>query len=83
MARKPNRAVRARVCRGLKRVVVEVGFGTGLNVPYYPAAVTEVPQTFQEFQPIGGVSASLCSPQTILYSRLSVPVKFLASMSNE
>ena len=42
MARKPNRAVRTRVCRGLKRVVVEVGFGTGLNVPYYPAAVTEV-----------------------------------------
>ena len=42
MARKPNRAVRARVCEGLHGAVVEVGFGTGLNVPYYPRDVTKV-----------------------------------------
>ena len=42
MARKPNRAVRARVCEGLRAAVVEVGFGTGLNARYYPPAVTKV-----------------------------------------
>jgi ubiquinone/menaquinone biosynthesis C-methylase UbiE len=42
MARKPNRAVRARVCAGLHGAVVEIGFGTGLNARYYPAAVTNV-----------------------------------------
>ena len=42
MARKPNRSVRARVCSGLQGAVVEIGFGTGLNARYYPAAVTKV-----------------------------------------
>src|SRR2546422_7851664 len=42
MARKANRAVRARVCEGLEGAVVEVGFGTALNAPYYPAEVTKV-----------------------------------------
>jgi hypothetical protein len=42
MARKPTRDVRARVCAGLAGEVVEVGFGTGLNARYYPAAVTKV-----------------------------------------
>jgi ubiquinone/menaquinone biosynthesis C-methylase UbiE len=42
MARKPNRAIRSRVCDGLSGAVVEVGFGTGLNTPYYPADVSRV-----------------------------------------
>ncbi len=34
--------VRAEVCAGLRGDVVEIGFGSGLNVPHYPAAVTSV-----------------------------------------
>ncbi len=35
-------AVRAVVCEGLRGDVVEIGFGSGLNVRHYPAAVTSV-----------------------------------------
>ena len=33
---------RVAVCTGLSGDVVEIGFGTGLNVPHYPVAVTRV-----------------------------------------
>jgi len=42
MGRKPTAEARARVCAGLKGDVVEVGFGTGLNAPFYPAGVRRV-----------------------------------------
>jgi SAM-dependent methyltransferase len=37
-----TREIRARVCAPLKGEVLEIGFGSGLNAPYYPDAVTAV-----------------------------------------
>ena len=39
---KVAREQRGRVCEGLSGEVVEIGFGSGLNVPFYPAEVTRV-----------------------------------------
>jgi ubiquinone/menaquinone biosynthesis C-methylase UbiE len=36
------KALRRRVCRGLSGEVVEIGFGSGHNVPFYPAELTRV-----------------------------------------
>jgi ubiquinone/menaquinone biosynthesis C-methylase UbiE len=39
---KMNDALRERVCDGLEGEVVEIGFGSGLNIPFYPAGVSRV-----------------------------------------
>jgi ubiquinone/menaquinone biosynthesis C-methylase UbiE len=42
MGIKKLREARGRVCEGLEGAVVELGFGTGLNAPFYPSEVTKV-----------------------------------------
>lgn len=42
MARKEFEPIRGRVAGGLEGEVLEVGFGSGLNVPHYPSAVSRV-----------------------------------------
>jgi ubiquinone/menaquinone biosynthesis C-methylase UbiE len=37
-----SRPARSRVCAGLTGDVVEIGFGSGHNIPFYPAAVRRV-----------------------------------------
>jgi len=39
---KPTEPLRRRVCEGLEGDVVELGFGSGHNVPFYPATVSQV-----------------------------------------
>jgi ubiquinone/menaquinone biosynthesis C-methylase UbiE len=42
MNTKQNRLTRQRVCEGLAGDIVEIGFGTGHNLPFMPTAVTSV-----------------------------------------
>ena len=39
---KMNDPLRERVCGGLEGEVVEIGFGSGLNIPFYPTGVSRV-----------------------------------------
>jgi ubiquinone/menaquinone biosynthesis C-methylase UbiE len=53
MRRSAFAAQRAQVTAGLDGEVLEIGFGTGLNIPFYPAAVRRV----LAVEPAGGARA--------------------------
>jgi ubiquinone/menaquinone biosynthesis C-methylase UbiE len=61
--------IRARTAAGLSGEVLEVGFGSGLNVPHYPAAVTRV----QAVDP-ATVGRKLAEPRV---AASSVPVEYI------
>jgi ubiquinone/menaquinone biosynthesis C-methylase UbiE len=42
MNSRTTREIRGRVCADLEGDVVEIGFGSGHNLPFYPAAVTRI-----------------------------------------
>ena len=67
MNRRGIREVRARLCAGLTGKVVEIGFGTGLNVRYYPPEV----KTVYAVEP-SRVCMQLAEPRI---SRSSTPVE--------
>jgi ubiquinone/menaquinone biosynthesis C-methylase UbiE len=59
---KNARPQRQRVCEGLAGEVVEIGFGSGHNVPFYPASVTRV--TAVEPADLGWKLAEKCLAET-------------------
>ncbi len=79
MSRREYVAIRGRVSAGLHGEVVEVGFGSGLNVPHYPATVTRVqavdPATAGRKLAAGRVAASPVPVEYIGLDGQALPVE--------
>jgi ubiquinone/menaquinone biosynthesis C-methylase UbiE len=78
MSRREYVPIRGRVSAGLHGEVVEVGFGSGLNVPHYPAPVTRVravdPATAGRKLAAGRVAASPVPVEYIGLDGQALPV---------
>jgi ubiquinone/menaquinone biosynthesis C-methylase UbiE len=79
MNRRDLAPIRARVSAGLEGEVLEIGFGSGLNVPYYPAKVTQLravdPATVGRKLAAGRVAASQVPVEYIGLDGQALPVQ--------
>lgn len=78
MDNKETRLIRRRVCAPLHGEVVEIGFGTGHNLPFMPAAVTRVqavdPLTKGRELAAGRIASATCQVEFVGHDGQHLPL---------